>query len=124
VAWGDFAAFTAYAGKLNWFAPPALFPVLAWAATVAEAALTAALLFGFYTRAAAALSGALLLAFALTMTAALGPKAPLDFSVWTAVGGALLLALSPSYALSVDALLARRRRDVRASGGANFSVEG
>ncbi len=34
----------------------------------------------------------LLLSFALTMTIALGVKAPLDFSVFAAAGGAFLLA--------------------------------
>ncbi len=36
VAWGDFGHFTAYAAKINTWAPAALVPLLAWTATVAE----------------------------------------------------------------------------------------
>jgi hypothetical protein len=36
VAWGDFAWFVAYTGELNWFAPAAILPALAWASTLAE----------------------------------------------------------------------------------------
>src|SRR5205807_7858275 len=78
VAWGDFAHFVAYTGRLNWFAPPALVPFLAWATTVAEMLLGLALIIGLFTRVAALLSGMMLLLFALTMTLALGIKAPLD----------------------------------------------
>jgi len=33
VAWGDFAHFTAYTARLNWFMPSAAIPVPAWAST-------------------------------------------------------------------------------------------
>jgi hypothetical protein len=42
------------------------------------------------------------------MTLALGVKAPLNFAVFTGVGGALLLANCESFPLSVDELLFRR----------------
>lgn len=102
VAWGDFAHFTAYTAKLNWFVPAALIPILAWAATAAEIVLGLALLAGLFTRAAAFASGILLLLFALTMTFAIGVKAPLDYSVFSASAGAFLLAVYGSYPLSVD----------------------
>lgn len=103
IAWGDFARFVAYTGKLNWFAPPTLVLVLAWAATVAETALGLALILGVFTRIAAFLSGVLLLLFALAMTLALGVKAPLNFSVFSASAGAFLLAAYRNIPITVDA---------------------
>jgi len=102
VAWGDFSRFVAYTGKLNGLAPTAVIPALAWAATFAEIVLGLALVFGCFTRVAAWLSGVMLLWFALTMTFALGVKAPLDFSVFSASAGALLLAAYGKYPLSID----------------------
>lgn len=108
VAWGDFSRFVAYTGKLNWFAPTAVIPALAWAATFAEILLGLALVLGFFTRVAALLSGLMLLVFALTMTFALGVKAPLAFSVFSASAGAFLLAAYGKYPLSMDALKSPR----------------
>jgi len=59
---------------------------------------------GFQTRIAALLSGVLLLLFAVTMTGALGIKAPLDLSVFSAMGGAFLLASCAEYPFSIDFL--------------------
>jgi putative oxidoreductase len=94
VAWGSWAPFVAYVGKLNWFAASAIVPILAWVATVAEVGLALGLLLGWQLRWFALGSGLLLLAFALTMTFALGIKAPLDYSVFAASAGAFLLAVS------------------------------
>ena len=94
VAWGAWQPFVDYVAKLNWFAPPASTPVLAWAATVAEVVLGIGLLIGWQLRWFALAAGLLLLSFAITMTLALGVKAPLDFSVFAAAGGAFLLAAS------------------------------
>lgn len=110
VAWGDFGHFTAYTAKLNWFVPAGLIPALAWAATVAEAALGLGLIFGLFTRASALLSGMLLLLFAAAMTLALGVKAPLNYSVFSAAAGALLLSAQDSFPWSVDSLVGRSRR--------------
>ncbi len=109
VAWGDFARFVAYTGKLNWFAPAGLVLVLAWAATVAETVLGLALIVGIFTRLAAFLSGLLLLLFALTMIFSLGVKAPLNFSVFSASAGAFLLAAYRKTPTSVDAWRFKRR---------------
>jgi uncharacterized membrane protein YphA (DoxX/SURF4 family) len=109
VAWGDFSRFVNYTGQLNWFAPTALLPALAWAATFAEILLGLALVWGLFMRVAALLSGVMLLLFALTMTFALGLKAPLDFSVFSASAGAFLLAAYGKYPLSLDAF--RRARE-------------
>jgi uncharacterized membrane protein YphA (DoxX/SURF4 family) len=101
VAWGDFARFVAYTGKLIWFVPTTLLPALAWASTFAEILLGFALVVGLFTRIAALLSGLMLLSFALAMTFALGVKAPLDFSVFSASAGAFLLAAYGKYPLSL-----------------------
>ena len=94
VAWGAWQPFMDYVAKLNWFAPPASIPILAWASTVAEVVLAIGLLIGWQLRWFALAAGLLLLSFAVTMTLALGVKAPLDFSVFAAAGGAFLLAAS------------------------------
>ena len=104
VAWGTFARFVAYTGQLNWFLPKATIPALAILATCAETIVAILLLLGWRTRIAAVLGGVLLLSFAVTMTGALGIKAPLDFSVFSAAGGAFLLASSTEYPFSVDHL--------------------
>ena len=92
VAWGDWPHFLAYTGKLLWFLPPALVNVSAWAATMAEVILGIALLTGRWSHIVALATAALLASFALTMTLGLGVKAPLDYSVFTAVTATLLLA--------------------------------
>ena len=94
VAWGAWQPFVDYVAKLNWFAPPASIPFLAWASTVAEVVLAIGLLLGWQLRWFALAAGLLLLSFAITMTLALGVKAPLDFSVFAAAGGAFVLAAS------------------------------
>src|SRR5947199_9035442 len=98
VAWGAWQSFIDYVAKLNWFAPPASIPILAWTSTVAEVILAIGLLIGWQLRWFALAAGLLLLSFAITMTLALGVKAPLDFSVFAAAGGAFLLAASSVHA--------------------------
>jgi uncharacterized membrane protein YphA (DoxX/SURF4 family) len=107
VAWGEFDKFVAYTGTLNWFLPHAMIPPLAVIATCAEVVLGLLLLVGWQTRLAALCSALLLVAFGLTMTLALGIKAPLNFSVFSAAAGSLLLAACPAFPFSVDQL--RRR---------------
>ncbi len=92
VAWGEWSAFLDYVATLNWFAPAPLIPPLAWASTLAETLFGLGLLVGWRLRWFALASGLLLLLFALTMTISIGVKAPLDFSVFAAAGGAFLLA--------------------------------
>ena len=111
VAWGSFVRFVAYTGQLNWFLPRATFPILAVAATCAETLLGILLVLGWRTRIAALLSGALLLLFAVTMTAALGIKAPLTFGVFSAMGGAFLLATCAEFPFSIDHLRRKSLRD-------------
>ena len=92
VSWGSFARFVAYTATLNWFLPKAMIPALAIIATCAEVLLGLCLILGWQTRVAAWGAGIILTTFAITMAAALGFKAPLDFSVFSAAGGAFLLA--------------------------------
>ena len=104
VAWGTFARYVAYTGTLNWFLPRAAVPTLAIVATCAETLFGILLALGWQTRTTAFLSGVLLLLFAVTMTAALGIKAPLDASVFSAAGGAFVLANCAEYPFSIDQL--------------------
>ena len=110
VAWGNFARFVDYTAKLNWFLPAAMIPALAMIATAAETIFGLLLVLGWKTRITALLSGVLLTAFALTMTMALGVKAPLDLSVFSAAGGALLLGAYAQFPFSVDEFLRRNRQ--------------
>src|SRR5262252_6684767 len=108
VSWGSFARFVDYTSKLNWFMPRSMIPALAIVATAGEGVLGLLLLLGWRTRIAALLSGALLMLFALAMTATLGVKAPLNFSVFSAAGGALLLGVCGESPFSVDQVLRRQ----------------
>ena len=107
VAWGNFSRFVEYTRRLNWYLPASMIPTLAVISTGAETLFGLLLLAGWQTRTTALLSGVLLLLFAVTMAGALGIKAPLDFSVFSASGGAFLLASCTEYPFSID----RLRRD-------------
>ena len=92
VVWGNWANFVAYTGVLNWFLPSNLVLAIAIAATAAEVTLAVLLLVGYRIAMSATLSGVLLLLFGVAMTAALGPKAPLDYSVFAAAAASFLIA--------------------------------
>ena len=110
VAWGNYARFVAYTAKLNWFLPAAIIPLLAIISTAAEILFGLLLVLGWKTRTIALLSGVLLTSFALTMTMALGVKAPLDLSVFSAAGGALLLSTCANFPFSLDELVRRSKQ--------------
>ena len=93
VGYGNFAGFLAYTAKVNSFMPAWIIPFLAWAATAAEFFLGLALVLGIWLRWAAFGSALLLLLFAVAMAISFGIKSPLDYSVFSASAGALLLAL-------------------------------
>ena len=116
VSWGDFAHFLRYAAQVNAFLPPALIPLVAWLATVLETLLGVTLIVGVQTRLAALASGGLLGLFALAMTVSMGVKSALNYSVFSASAGALLLATSASDPWTLDALLKRARQGARARG--------
>jgi uncharacterized membrane protein YphA (DoxX/SURF4 family) len=90
--YGDWAGFVRYTAKVNSFAPSALAPVLAYAATAAELILGIGLIVGYRLRAVSLASAALLLLFASAMAVSFGLKSPLDYSVFSAAGAALLVA--------------------------------
>jgi uncharacterized membrane protein YphA (DoxX/SURF4 family) len=108
VEWGNFSRFLEYTHTLNWYVPAGMIPSLGVIATGTESLCGLLLLVGWHTRAAALLSGLLLLSFGVAMTLALGFKAPLNFAVFSGVGGALLLANCRSFPFSLDELLSRR----------------
>lgn len=110
IAWGNYARFVEYTAKLNWFLPRVTIPALAGIATAAEAAFGFLLIVGWKTRAAALLSGALLLLFGISMTFALGIKAPLNFSVFSAAGGAFLLGCCAEFQFSLDSWIGHHRK--------------
>jgi uncharacterized membrane protein YphA (DoxX/SURF4 family) len=107
VEWGNFSRFLDYTQTLNWYVPAAMIPVLGVIATTAETLFGLLLIVGWHTRVALLLSACLLLTFAVAMTLALGIKAPLNFAVFSGIGGALLLAHSARFPFSLDEWLAR-----------------
>ena len=117
VAWGDFSRFTQYTARVNPWAPPALVPLIAWTATVAETILGVALLAGVSTRAAGFASGVLLSLFAIGMTIGTGVKTALDASVFSAAAGAFGLALLGPGPWSVDGLRAGSREATQSGPG-------
>lgn len=72
--------------------PAACIPFLAWSATVAETVLGIALVAGVRLRLTAFCASVLLALFGTAMAISFGPKSPLDYSVFSASGAALLLA--------------------------------
>jgi len=87
-----FPGFVEYTAEVNAFMPAAIIPLLAWSATLAETSLGIALLAGLRLRWVALGSAVLLAIFGTAMAISLGPKEPLDYSVFSASAAALLLA--------------------------------
>ena len=92
-SWGNFANFTLYVAQVNSFMPAFTIPFLAWEATAAEITLGALLIAGIWRRKVALGSAILLFLFGSAMTISFGIKKPLDYSVFSASAGALLLSL-------------------------------
>jgi putative oxidoreductase len=96
IGYGDFDGFMRYTAKVNSFMPPSTIPFLAWAATAAELFLGIALILGIWPRWVAIGSALLLALFGIAMAISFGIKSPLDYSVFSASAGAVLLALYQS----------------------------
>lgn len=96
IGMASFANFLQYTAEVNSFMPAATIPFLAWTATIAETAFGIALISGIAVRKAAFGSAILLALFGTAMAISQGIKSPLDYSVFSASAGALLLALSES----------------------------
>lgn len=96
-SWGDMANFEIYTRQLTFFLPEVLSTLAAYIATGLEILFPLMLIVGYKVRIAAYGSSLLLALFAVSMTIALGPKAPLDYSVWIGSAAALLLATQKEY---------------------------
>ena len=92
VGYGNYANYVKYTAEVNSFMPAATIPFLAWAATVAEFGLGVALVLGLWPRITAFASAALLALFGIAMAISFGIVSPLDYSVFSACGAALMLA--------------------------------
>jgi uncharacterized membrane protein YphA (DoxX/SURF4 family) len=73
--------------------PTAIIPFLAWAATVAETSFGILLVLGLWPRWVSLASAILLVMFGTAMAISFGVKSPMDYSVFSASGAAVLLAL-------------------------------
>ena len=93
VGYGNFAGFLHYTAKVNSFMPASTIPFLAWAATALELSFGFALVIGIWLRWVALGSSVLLFLFGTAMAISFGIKSPLDYSVFSASAGALLLAI-------------------------------
>lgn len=91
--WGNFANFTRYTARVNSFMPAFTIPFLAWGATIAEMLLGILLILGLWPRWVSLASAILLAMFGAAMAISFGIKSPLDYSVFSASGAALLLML-------------------------------
>jgi uncharacterized membrane protein YphA (DoxX/SURF4 family) len=96
VGYGNFEGFVRYTAKVNSFMPPSSIPFLAWSATIAELILGILLLIGVWLRWTALASALLLMLFGTAMAISFGAKSPLDYSVFSASGAAILLAFKKS----------------------------
>ena len=93
VGYGNFDGFMQYTAKVNSFMLPATIPLLAWSATAAELFFGIALILGIWPRWIALGSALLLALFGIAMAVSFGIKSPMDYSVFSASGAAVLLAL-------------------------------
>lgn len=93
VGYGNFDGFVRYTAKVNAFMPASTIPFLAWAATIAELVLGLLLVIGLWPRWTGLASAALLMLFGVAMAISFGLKSPMDYSVFSASGAAILLAL-------------------------------
>jgi putative oxidoreductase len=90
---GHFARFIQYTAEVNSFMPAATIPFLAVAATIAETSLGILLILGLWPRWVALGAAGLLAVFGTAMAISFGIKSPMDYSVFSASSGALLLSL-------------------------------
>ncbi|MGB9362166.1 MAG: DoxX family protein, partial [Candidatus Sulfotelmatobacter sp.] len=88
-----FSSFMQYAAEVNSFLPPAVIPFVAWAATVAETSCGILLILGLWPRWVSPASAVLLALFGTAMAISFGVKSPMDYSVFSASGAAVLLTV-------------------------------
>lgn len=111
VAWGDFAHFIAYTGKVNSFLPRAIIPAVAVLATICEIIFGITMLLGISIRKGALGSAILLFLFATAMT--ISRLSQFSYGVYLMCAGALALSTTGAPLLSVDALIRHQREESR-----------
>jgi uncharacterized membrane protein YphA (DoxX/SURF4 family) len=89
-----FANFIEYAAEVNSFLPRTVIPFVAVAATICETALGILLILGLWPRWVSLGSTILLAMFGTAMAISFGIKSPMDYSVFSASGASVLLALN------------------------------
>ena len=88
-----FANFIAYAAEVNSFLPRGVIPEVAVIATICETLLGILLILGLWPRWVSLGSAILLALFGTAMAISFGLKSPMDYSVFSASGASVLLAL-------------------------------
>jgi uncharacterized membrane protein YphA (DoxX/SURF4 family) len=91
-----FDGFIQYTVQVLSFMPLEFIPLFAWAATAAETTLGILLVLGLRQRPVSLTAALLLAMFGTAMAISFGIKAPLDYSVFSASGAAVLLSLRTS----------------------------
>jgi len=104
VSWGSFSKFLAYNAQVNSFAPAAIRDFLGVAGTFFETIFGLGLVLGVATRLTAIGSGSLLFLYGIAMAISFGIESRFNYSVFSAMAGALLLAAWGRYPLCADAL--------------------
>jgi putative oxidoreductase len=100
VNWANFDRFILRTAELNPLLPMSVMPLVAWATTILETTFGVALIAGVQVRWIAFGSAALLACFGTAMAATAGLKSPLDYSVFSASAGAVLLGLAETRRVS------------------------
>jgi len=88
-----FLNFIEYAAEVNSFLPRTIIPWVAVLATVCETSLGILLIMGLWPRWVSLASAVLLALFGTAMAISFGLKSPMDYSVFSASGASVLLAL-------------------------------
>jgi putative oxidoreductase len=88
-----FAHFIEYTAEVNSFLPKAVIPSVAVLATVCETSLGILLILGLWPRWVSLGSAILLAIFGTAMAISFGLQSPMDYSVFSASGSSVLLAL-------------------------------
>jgi putative oxidoreductase len=89
----QFASFIHYTAQVLSFIPSAFIPLLSWGATAVETTLGILLILGLWPRWISLASAILLAMFGTAMAISLGLEKPMDYSVFSASGAAVLLSL-------------------------------
>lgn len=95
-----FTSFLEYAAEVLSFMPKTAIPYFAWAATVCETSFGILLILGLWPRWVSLASAILLAMFGTAMAISFGLKSPMDYSVYSASGAAVLLALHANKKIS------------------------